>query len=68
LECPRVDLPQERRIQQGEDCFTKAIELDGNFVEAYGNRARAELKLKDGEGAKQDNEKAAALRQEKPKR
>jgi serine/threonine protein kinase/Flp pilus assembly protein TadD len=48
--------------------FTKAIEFDGNFVEAYENRARAELKLKDMEGAKQDNEKAAAMRQEKPKR
>jgi len=53
---------------KAKDCFTKAIELDGNFVEAYENRARAEVKLKDAEGAKQDNEKAAALRQEKTKR
>ena len=52
---------------KAKDCFTKAIELDGNFVEAYDNRARAELKLKDAEGAKQDSEKAAALRQEKPR-
>lgn len=52
---------------KAKDYFSKALELDGNFVEAYENRARAELKLKDAEGAKQDHEKAAALRQEKPK-
>jgi len=53
---------------KAKDYFTKAIEFDGKFVEAYENRARAELKLKDAESAKQDNEKAAALRQEKTKR
>ena len=53
---------------KARDCFSKAIELDGDFVEAYENRARAKLKLKDTEGAKQDNEKASDLKQEKPKK
>jgi len=44
-------------------CFTKAIELDPNFVQAWENRAFAEKKLKDNDGAEADLKRARALKQ-----
>ena len=41
--------------------FTKAIELDPNFVAAYTNRGFAKHKLKEFEGAKEDFTKAIEL-------
>ena len=54
--------------KKARDCFTRAIELDGTFADAYKNRAKAKLKLDDPAGAKEDTTKAESLLQASPKR